>query len=135
MTGLDKICSDLLKEVAAVRGVVVVNLKTRHLMAAAYNTAHFDQNYLDTLVEATVDMFQGETVKNANAQLSAQRGEKVDNIIQELQVATGDTCYFMAVIPEKPENVLVLVTGKKTNLGVGWAAVQKTLPRVTAYCS
>ncbi len=134
MTKLDEICNDLLKKVAAARSVVIINLQSGGLMAAAYSGSHFGQEYLDTLVSATVEMFRGQTAQTAEAQLSAQRGREAKNIIHELQVATGDTCYFMAIIPDKPDVALVLVTGKKANLGVGWAAVQNMLPLVTSYC-
>lgn len=134
MTELKQICSDLLKEVASAKGAAIIHLDKGSLMASAHTIPNFDEDYLNTLTEATVDMFRGKTAQTAEAQLRSKRGKDVKGIIHEFQVATANTCYFMTVIPDKPSYALVLITGKETSLGAGWAAVKQVLPKAAAWC-
>jgi hypothetical protein len=53
---------------------------------------------------------------------------------ESLQMTTKGTYHFMAVIPEKPNALVVLVTTKKANLGMGWASVRKALPQLEPLC-
>jgi hypothetical protein len=40
----------------------------------------------------------------------------------------------MMIIPEKPNALLVLVTSKKANLGMGWSSIRMAVPKLAPLC-
>lgn len=40
----------------------------------------------------------------------------------------------MAIIKDKPDYLIVLITSKATNLGMGWAAVRNNMPKIAPLC-
>ena len=49
-------------------------------------------------------------------------------------MTTERTYHFMMVVPEKPDNLVVLITSKSTNLGMGWSAVRRNMTKITPLC-
>jgi hypothetical protein len=112
----------------------VVDLSTGLLLGVAHNVPYFTQSYLDAVAAAAVEMFRGKGVSGVEKLLSQQRGTPVKNSIREVQMSTERTYHFMSIVPGKPDAMAVLITSTKANLGMGWAALRKSLPEIAPHC-
>lgn len=131
MAKLDDVMNGLLRDVDGALGCAVVDLGSGLLLSVAHNVPYFTQSYLEAVAAAAVDMVRGKNVLAVESLLTSQRGRKVENSIKEIQMTTDNTFHFMAVVPEKPNNLLVLITNRKTNLGMGWSQMRLSLPKIS----
>lgn len=131
---LNEICREIVNETDGAVAAAVVDLSSGLLLSVAHDIPYFTQSYLDAVAAAAVDMFRGKGVSNVERLLSSQRGEQVQNSIQEVQMTTEKTFHFMSVVPGKPNALALLVTTRKANLGMGWAALRNALPKIAPGC-
>lgn len=134
MASLNDVCKSIIEEVDGATGCAVVDLNNGLLMAQAHSVPYFTQTYLDAVAAAAVDMFRGKNVSAVEKLMSAQRGETVEKTITEVQMTTHGTYHFMSVVPEKPDALVVLVTTKKANLGMGWSALRRAMVDISPLC-
>jgi predicted regulator of Ras-like GTPase activity (Roadblock/LC7/MglB family) len=134
MAKLDDILQQILRDVDGALGCAVVDLSNGLLLSVAHNVPYFTQSYLEAVAAAAVDMVRGKNVLAVETLLSSQRGKKIENSIKEIQMTTDMTYHFMATVSEKPDSMVVLITSRKTNLGMGWSAVRNNLPKIAPYC-
>ncbi len=134
MAKIDDVLAGVLRDVDGALGCAVVDLSSGLLLAVAHNVPYFTTSYLDAVAAAAVDMMRGKNVRAVESLLSSQRGKPVVNMIKEVQMTTENTYHFMAVIPGKDDSLIVLITHKKTNLGMGWSAVRRAMPILAPLC-
>ncbi|WP_317931172.1 hypothetical protein [Halioxenophilus sp. WMMB6] len=134
MSDLDLACQSLIGDVSDALGAAVVDLSSGLLLSAHHNVPYFTQSYLDAVAAAAVDMFRGKNISTVEGLLSNQRGVEVRNSIKEVQMSTDHTYHFMSVVPGKEDCLLVLITGRKANLGMGWSALRKSLTVIAPLC-
>ncbi|HEV55885.1 MAG TPA: hypothetical protein ENN87_00090 [Phycisphaerales bacterium] len=135
MASLNDICQELVNDVTDALGAAVVDLDSGLLLSVSHNVPYFTQSYLDAVAAAAVDMFRGKTVSNVENLIADQRGDgDVRRLIQEVQMSTEKTYHFMSIVPGKQNALLVLITGRKANLGMGWASLRNALPKVAPLC-
>jgi len=134
MSKLDSLLQDVVKDVDGALGCAVVDLESGLLLGVAHNVPYFTSSYLEAVAAAAVDMIRGKNVRAVEALLSNQRGKPVEQTIKEVQMTTDNTLHFMAVLPDKPNALVVLITNRKTNLGMGWAAVRKAMSAISPLC-
>jgi hypothetical protein len=134
MSNLNSVCNTILKEVNESLGMAVVDLSSGLLLSVAHNVPYFTQSYLDAVAAAAVDMFRGKTISTVEKLLTEQRGREVRGSIKEVQMTTEATFHFMSIVPGKPDTLAVLITTKKANLGMGWAALRGQLPEISKLC-
>jgi predicted regulator of Ras-like GTPase activity (Roadblock/LC7/MglB family) len=134
MPDINDVCRSLLGTVNDALGAAVVDLNTGLLLGAAHNIPYFTQSYVDAVAAAAVDMFRGRTVSTIEELLSSQRGTEVKNSIKEVQMTTDGTYHFMCLIPEKPDSLMVLITTRKANLGMGWSAMRRAVQQISPLC-
>ena len=134
MARLDDVLNSVLRDVDGALGIAVVDLQSGLLLSVSHNVPYFTQSYLEAVAAAAVDMVRGKNVLAVESLLSSTRGTKVENTIKEIQMTTDKTLHFMAVLPDKPNNLVVLITSRKTNLGMGWSAVRIALPKIAPLC-
>jgi len=134
MAKLDDILNGVLRNVDGALGIAVVDIQSGLLLSVSHNVPYFTQSYLEAVAAAAVDMIRGRNVLAVESLFSSMRGTKVENSIKEVQMTTDNTLHFMAIVPEKPNNLLVLITSRKTNLGMGWVAVRNALPQIAPLC-
>lgn len=134
MKNLNDVCNSILRDVNESLAVAVVDLTSGLLLSVAHNVPYFTQSYIDAVAAAAVDMFRGKTVTTVEKLLSAQRGREVINSIKEVQMSTEATYHFMSLVPDKPNALVVLITTKRANLGMGWAALRGALPQLKSFC-
>ena len=134
MSSINNVCSGILGDVDGAVGAAVVDLNNGLMLGHAHNVPYFSQTYIDAVAAAAVDMFRGKTTNAVERLLSAQRGQKVEKSVKEIQMTTDGTYHFMSVIPEKPDYLVVLVTTRRANLGMGWSALRSSIPELEKYC-
>lgn len=134
MADLNGACQQLVSSVNDALGAAVVDLSSGLLLAAHHSVPYFTQSYLDAVAAAAVDMFRGNTVNTVEKLLASQRGTDVKNSIKEVQMSTDHTYHFMSIVPGKDDCLLVLITGRKANLGMGWSSLRTALPNIASMC-
>lgn len=134
MPSINDVCKEINGAVDGALGCGVIDLSSGLLLGVAHNVPYFTQSYLDAVAAAAVDMLRGKTVRAVENLLSNTRGKKVEHSIKEVQMTTDNTYHFIATIPDKPNAAVVLITSKKTNLGMGWAGVRGNMPKLTPLC-
>jgi hypothetical protein len=134
MANLNDILEGVISDVDGALGCAVVDLDSGLLLSAAHHIPYFTTSYLEAVAAAAVDMIRGKNVRAIEALFTAQRGKKIEAAIQEVQMTTDNTYHFMAVIPEKPSVLIVLITSKKTNLGMGWSAIRRNMSLIAPLC-
>ncbi len=125
---------DVVGNVEGALGCAVVDLNTGLLLGVYHTVPFFTQSYIDAVAATAVDMFRGETVKTVEKLLQLQRGEGLEKTIQEVQMTTDNTFHFLATVPGKPDALMVLITTKKANIGMGWAALRSAMKDVAPNC-
>ncbi len=131
MSDLNEICAGVVKQVDDALGFAVVDLESGLLLGVHHEVPYFTQSYLDAVAAAAVDMFRGKTVQNVEELLTKQRGKDSYKLIQEVQMSTEGTYHFMKILPDKNNVLVVLITGRRANLGTGWTAVRKAVDEIT----
>jgi hypothetical protein len=121
------VCAEALESTEGGLGCAVVDLKSGLLLGVAHKISYFTQSYLDAVAAAAVDMMRGNKIRAVEDMIGNMRGQPEKNLIQEVQMTTKNTYHFMAVVPEKPDALIVLITSRKANLGLGWVAVRRAL--------
>jgi len=124
----------IVDDVDGALGAGVVDLNSGMLLGAQHSVPYFTQSYLDAVGAAAVDLFRGRNISAVYKMLGAQKGDDSFGTITEMQMTSDNTFHFLTVLPGKPDALLVLITGKKTNLGMGWAAVRNAMPNVASFC-
>ncbi|MGB0664288.1 MAG: hypothetical protein ACPGMR_10940 [Pontibacterium sp.] len=134
MAKLDEVIQSVVRDVDGALGAAVVDLESGLLLSVSHNVPYFTSSYLEAVAAAAVDMMRGRNVRAVESLLSSQRGQPVSQMIQEVQMTTEKTYHFMAVVPNKPNALVVLITNRQTNLGMGWAAVRSSMLEIEPLC-
>ena len=128
---LNAVCQGVLEDVPEAVGCGIIDLNTGMLLGVHHTIPYFTQAYLDAVAAAAVDMFRGKNVKRIEDLLSKQRGKPVRDSFEEIFVSTTHTYHFMKVIKEKSA-VVVLITKRTVNQGMGWASLRNAIPTFMA---
>jgi len=131
---LNDVMKTLVSEVEGALACAVVDLESGLMLAAHHTVPYFTQSYMDAVAAAAVDVFRGKTVATVEKLLTLQRGVEVKNSIMEIQMATEGTYHFMLTVSGKPNALMVLVTTRKVNLGMGWTSVRRAVKEVAPFC-
>jgi hypothetical protein len=131
MANTTEVCKAVLDKVDDCLAVGVVDLNTGMLMGVHHTVPHFTQAYLDAVAAAAVEMFRGKNVRRIEEMLSYQRGEPVKDAFDEIFISSQKVFHFMVAIKEKSA-VVVMVTKKTVNQGMGWAALRSNLNALKA---
>ncbi len=131
---VNDICKEIVDDVDGALACSVVDLGTGLLIGIHHTVPYFTQSYLDAVAAAAVDMFRGKGVSSVEKLLSQVRGETVEKTFKEIQATTENTLHFMAIVPDKPDALVVLVCKNTTSLGMGWSAVRGAMDKLAPLC-
>lgn len=134
MSDLKHTCTALLHDVEQALGVTVIDLQSGRLLGVAHNTPYFTPSYVEAVVAASVEMFRGPAVRNVENTLTAQRQTPERHHLEEVEMATDFTYHFMSVVPGRRDVLVVLITTRRVNLGLGWNSLREALPQIAAAC-
>ena len=128
---LKEICQSVYDEVNGAIAVAVVDVSSGMALEVYHRVDHFNQDYIDLVSAAAVDMFRGKNVSKVEEKLANQRRKPLSHSIQEVQMTTDGTLHFMTILPEKKDILALLVTTKKASVGMGWSSLRKSIPEIT----
>ena len=128
---LKSICEEIYADVDGAIAVAIVDLSSGMSLEVFHRVSYFDQDYIDLVSAAAVDMFRGKNVARVEEKLANQRNKPLQQSIQEVQMTTAGTLHFMVVLPEKPDILALLVTTRKASVGMGWSILRKAVPTIT----
>lgn len=131
MATTQNVCKDIVEKVQDCQAVGVVDLNTGMLMGVHNIVPHFTQAYLDAVAAASVEMFRGKMVQRVEELLGKQRGEPVKDSFEEIFISSPKVYHFMMLIRDK-STLVVMVTKKTTNQGMGWAALRSSIEDIRA---
>lgn len=131
---INEICSEIVRSVDSALGCAVVDLNSGLLLGVSHNVPYFTQSYLDAVAAAAVDMFRGRTIGAVEDMIANMRGNSKSHLVKEVQMTTENTFHFMMIVPEKQDALVVLITSRKANLGMGWASLRKVIPKLAPLC-
>jgi len=134
MPNLNDICRNMVVDIDYAYAVAVIDQDTGLLLGVSHSVGYFTQPYLDAIAAASVELFRGKGIATIEKMLADLRGETPRRTIQEIQFNTDNTYHFMAVVPDRLNVIVVLVTSKKMNLGMGWASLRSRLADIAEAC-
>ncbi|WP_037586398.1 hypothetical protein [Stenoxybacter acetivorans] len=135
MSNIDEVCKQIYNEVPHAIGVAVVDTDSAMILGVYHEVPHFDQEYLDAVAGAAVNMVRGRNTYAVEDMIAERRGKTVQrNSVTEMQMNIGSTFHFMAAVPGKPYAYAFLITEQKANLGLGWRAIRNALPAIAGCC-
>lgn len=129
MASTNEVCKSVAEKVEDCVAVGVVDLNTGMLMGVHHTIPYFTQAYLDAVAAAAVEMFRGKNVRRVEELLSQQRGETIKDSFEEIFISSPKVYHFMATIKDKGA-VVVMVTKKTVNQGMGWSAIRNNLSAI-----
>ena len=134
MPNLNDVCKSIVEDVDYALAAAAIDQESGLLLGVSHNVSYFTQSYLDAVAAAAVELFRGKGVATIEKMLSEIREQECKNTIKEIQLATDHTYHFIAIVPERPDILAVLVTGRKIRLGMGWASLRSRLNDIAAAC-
>lgn len=130
MGKIDDACKEVVDKVDGAAACGVVDLDTGMLLGI-HNAAQYTQTLNEVVAAATMDLFRGPNVGRVEQMVRAHRGvpENGEHYFQEIHVTSAHNFHFMKTL-KGGKAVIVLVTKKSTNIGMGWAMLKSVLPTV-----
>ena len=128
---MGKIDDALKTVVSKVDGAVacgVVDLDSGMLLGI-FNSAGYTQSLNELVAGATMDMFRGPNISRIEQAVRAHRGQAEDggHYFDEIHVTSAHNYHFAKCI-KGSRYVVMLVTKKTTNMGLGWASLKQVIP-------
>ena len=130
MGKIDDACKDVVSKVEGAVACGVVDLDTGMLLGI-YNAAQYTQTLNEIVAAGTMDLFRGPNVGRVEQMVRAQRGvpENGAHYFQEIHISSEHNYHFAKTI-KQGKAVIMLVTKKSTNIGMGWAMLKSIIPAV-----
>lgn len=127
---MDKECKKIVQNVNGAVACGVVDLASGILLGI-YNAAEYTEQHNETVAAATVDLFRGPNVIRTEQLVRAHRDvpENGEHYLTEVFM-TSKHLYHFAKVVKDGQAVIMLVTRKTTNLGLGWAQLQAAIPSI-----
>ncbi|MBI4751952.1 MAG: hypothetical protein HY774_25990 [Acidobacteria bacterium] len=128
MGKMDDACRDVVTKVDGAVACGVVDLETGMLLGI-YNIAQYTQTLNEIVAAATMDLFRGANIGRVEQLVRAHRGqpENGEHYFQEIHVTSNHNYHFAKTL-KGGRAVVMLVTKKTTNIGMGWAMLKSVLP-------
>lgn len=130
MSRMDDACRSIVENVDGAVACGVVDLDTGMLLGI-YNASQYTQTHNEVVAAATMDLFRGPNVVRTEQLVRAHRGvpEDGEHYFDEVFI-TSKHLYHFAKVVKDGRAVVMLVTRKTTNLGMGWAQLKASIPTV-----
>lgn len=130
MGKIDDACKEVVANVDGAVACGVVDLDTGMLLGI-HNTAGYSQQLNEMVAAATMDLFRGPNVGVVEQMVRTHRGVPEDgaNYFDEVQITSTNNLHFAKTL-KGGKAVIMLVTKKTTNLGMGWAQLKSVIPAV-----
>lgn len=130
MSKIDDACKNIVNNVDGAVACGVVDLDTGMLLGI-HNSAQYTQTLNEVVAAATMDLFRGPNIGRVEQMVRAHRGipENGEHYFSEVHITSANNFHFAKTI-KGGKAVIMLVTKKTTNLGMGWAQLKSAIPVV-----
>lgn len=132
MGGLDEACKAVVSHVTGAVACAVIDLDSGFVLGL-FSASALSDELTETMARATLNMLRGPDVTNIEREIRKLRGVKEtgEHYFHELQLTSEHNLHF-GVVLKGGRAVLMLVTRRTTNLGLGWAQLRATIPDIEA---
>jgi hypothetical protein len=130
MARIDEVLRQVVGKVEGAVACGVVDLDTGMLLGI-HNAANYTQSLNEVVAGATMDMFRGPNIDRIERAVRSHRGqaEDGDHYFEEIHVVSSHNFHFAKTIKGQ-RYVVMLVTKKTTNQGMGWANLRAVIPEL-----
>jgi CheY-like chemotaxis protein len=130
MGKIDDACKQVVEKVDGAAACGVVDLDSGMLLGI-YNAAAYTQTLNEVVAAATMDLFRGPNVGRIEQMVRSHRGmeENGEHYFEEMHITSKHNYHFAKVL-RGGKAVIMLVTKKTTNIGMGWAMLKSVIPEV-----
>lgn len=130
MGKMDDGCKKIVEGVDGAVACGVVDLDTGMLLGV-YNSAQYSQTLNEVVAAATMDVFRGPNVSKIEQMVRSHRGQPEDgsHAFEEVHITSRNNFHFAKTIRDG-KAVIMLVTKKTTNVGMGWANLKQAVPEL-----
>lgn len=130
MGKMDEACKNVVTNVDGAVACGVVDLETGMLLGI-HNASQYTQTLNEVVAAATMDMFRGPNINRIQQMVRVHRGipENGENYFDEVHITSRNNFHFAKTL-KGGRAVIMLVTRKNTNIGMGWAQLRAALPTV-----
>lgn len=130
MGKIDDACKEVVTNVDGAVACGVVDLDTGMLLGI-HNSSQYTSTLNEVVAAATMDLFRGANVARVEQMVRSHRGitEDGSHYFQEIHITSEHNFHFAKTV-KGGKAVMMLVTKKTTNIGMGWAQVKAALPKV-----
>lgn len=130
MGKIDDACKDVVGKVDGGVACGVVDLDTGMLLGI-HNSSQYTQTLNEIVAAATMDLFRGPNVGRVEQLVRSHRGvpENGEHYFQEIHITSEHNYHFAKTI-KSGKAVIMLITKKTTNIGMGWAQLKSIIPAV-----
>ncbi len=132
-SALQDICCRLVQQKDSHIAAGVVDLDTAIALATYHEVDYFNDAYVETVMEACVNMFRGPVMEEIDELVSAQRDMPFSRNMKELYFRTPHTHHFLCC-PEKTSCVLILVTSIHGERDTAWQMAHDALIKIAPHC-
>ena len=133
MGKIDEACQAVVEKIEGAVACGVVDLDTGMLLGI-HNRSNYGRELNELVAAATMDLFCGSNVGHIEQMVRSHRGVPEDGkrYFQELHITSENNNHLAKVI-KGGRAVVMLVTDKNTNLGLGWAQLKSAIPAMEPF--
>ena len=130
MGKIDDACKEVVSKTDGAVACGVIDLDSGMLLGI-HNSANYTQTLNEIVAAATMDLFRGPNVGRIEQMVRSHRGqvENGEHYFQEVHVTSAHNYHFAKTL-KGGKAVIMLVTKKTTNIGMGWAQLKAVIPAV-----
>ena len=130
MGKMDDACKKVVESVDGAVACGVVDLDTGMLLGI-HNSSQYTQTLNEVVAAATMDVFRGPNVSKIEQMVRAHRGQTEDgaHYFDEIHITSRHNFHFAKSL-KGGKAVVMLVTKKTTNIGMGWANIKSAIPEL-----
>jgi hypothetical protein len=128
MGKMDDACKKVVDGVDGAVACGVIDLDTGMLLGI-HNASQYTQTLNEVVAAATMDVFRGPNVSKIEQMVRSHRGVPEDggHYFDEVHITSKNNYHFAKAI-KGGKAVVMLVTKKTTNVGMGWANIKQAVP-------
>lgn len=130
MGKIDDACKEVVGKTEGAVACGVVDLDSGMLLGI-YNSASYTQTLNEIVAAGAMDLFRGQNVGRVEQLVRQHRGqaENGEHYFQEIHITSLHNYHFAKTI-KGGKAVIMLVTKKTVNIGMGWAQLKSAIPAV-----
>jgi hypothetical protein len=130
MGKIDDSCKAVVEKCDGAVACGVVDLSTGMLLGI-HNNGGYTQTLNEIVAAATMDIFRGSNISKIEKAVRQHRGlpEDGESYFNEIHITSKNNYHFAKTI-KGGKAVIMLVTKKTTNIGMGWAQLKSVIPDV-----